>query len=126
MNTNSNFGICFCDYRNGYPESFNLSDFISYVRNLNAVSVIWHESVLSILALNTYISIFIKRNLYWIIFIGNGKEYLSTIFLGALKMVRKDPDYVVWISFVNHGNLCKEDNEQVKAISAICMNLTRL
>jgi len=126
MNYDSYISDCFCNEANAYPASFDVSELVSYVNKLYPTPVIWHESVLSISAINTYASISMRRNLYWIIILGNGQEHLRTVFFGTSKRAGKDPDHVIWISFADPGTLCKEYQEQVKAMLAPCTILTWL
>ena len=111
MNTNSNFGICFCEYKNGYPESFRLSELISYINNLKAVSAIWYENELVLTNFNYVVSTIKNKNVSKILIIGNRPGHLKTFFSRALNLAGMDPGDVQLFSFHNHGIYKKEDQD---------------
>jgi len=123
MNGNSNFGVCFCEYTNGHPQSFNLFALISYIQNLSAVSAIWFERDL-ILSNNTNIVQTIrKNNIDRILIIGNRPGYLKAFFSGAMRSAGSDHSAVFLFSLLDHGIYTKGDQDRARAmISGIIYN----
>ena len=118
MNANSNFGICFCEHENGYPESFRLSELISYIKNLQVVSAIWHESELVLTNIRDIVSTIKKKNVNKILIIGNRPGHLKTFFSKSLKLAGMDPADVQLFSFRDHGIFSRDDQDMARAILA--------
>ena len=118
MNTNSNIGVCFCEYLNGHPESFRLSELVSYVNNLNAVAALWNESNLPLSNVQSVVSTIRNENLKKILIVGNRPGHLKTFFSKAMKCAGRDPEQVILVSFPDHGIFQKNDQDKARALIA--------